>query len=112
MFHSFYRDCGSLVGIGKAEKSALPLLRKVCLFAFCSYRTSAMGERRFPAPWTVQQVAGGYVVNDSTGRTIAWVYAAEGSRLSAMPYALTFDEARRIALGIAKLPELLGSTPK
>lgn len=52
--------------------------------------------------------SGGYVVEDASGRTIAYIYAAEGPRLSAMPHALTCDEARRIAKGIARLPELLG----
>ena len=66
-----------------------------------------MGERRFPAPWGVRQIPGGYVVEDATGRAVAYVYAAEGARLSAMPHALTWDEARRIAAGVAKLPELL-----
>jgi len=67
-----------------------------------------MGERRFPAPWRVRQIAGGYLVEDASGRTVAYVYAAEGARLTAMPHALTWDEARRVAAGIARLPELLG----
>lgn len=66
----------------------------------------AMGDRRFPAPWRAERMAGGYVVRDAKGQAVAWVYAAESARLSAMPHALTFDEARRIALGIARLPEL------
>jgi hypothetical protein len=66
-----------------------------------------MGERRFPAPWRVRTIAGGYVVEDASGRAVAYVYAAEGARLSAMPYALTWDEARRIAAGVARLPELM-----
>jgi hypothetical protein len=66
-----------------------------------------MGERRFPAPWRVRQIAGGYVVEDANGRSVAYVYAAEGQRLSAMPEALSWDEARRIAAGIARLPELI-----
>ncbi len=50
---------------------------------------------------------GGYAIDDASGRTVAWVYAADGQRLAAMPYALSWDEARRIAHGIARLPELL-----
>lgn len=67
-----------------------------------------MQKRRFPAPWTVEQLPGGYAVNDAAGRRLAFVYAAEGARLSVMPHALTWDEARRVAAGIARLPELLG----
>jgi hypothetical protein len=66
-----------------------------------------MGERRFPAPWQVRVIAGGYVVEDASGRAVAYIYAAEGQRLSAMPQALSWDEARRIAAGIVRLPELL-----
>jgi hypothetical protein len=73
------------------------------LFCACS----AKGERRFPAPWQVRTIAGGYVVEDASGRAVAYVYAAEGQRLSAMPQALSWDEARRIAAGVARLPELI-----
>lgn len=68
-----------------------------------------MGERRFSAPWQVRTIAGGYVVEDASGRAVAYVYAAEGQRLSAMPQALSWDEARRIAAGLARLPELIDS---
>jgi hypothetical protein len=66
-----------------------------------------MGERLFPAPWRVRTIAGGYVVEDASGRAVAYVYAAEGQRLSAMPQALSWDEARRIAAGVERLPELM-----
>jgi hypothetical protein len=66
-----------------------------------------MGERRFPAPWRVRIIAGGYVVEDASGRAVAYIYAAEGQRLSAMPQALSWDEARRIAAGVARIPELM-----
>jgi hypothetical protein len=38
---------------------------------------------------------------------VAYVYATEGQRLSAMPQALSWDEARRIAAGVERLPELM-----
>ena len=47
------------------------------------------------------------MVEDASGRAVAYVYAAEGQRLSAMPQALSWDEARRIAAGVARLPELI-----
>jgi hypothetical protein len=69
--------------------------------------THGMTQKRFPAPWSMREIPGGFAVSDATGRTLAYVYAAEGAVLSAIPQALTRDEARRIAAGIARLPELL-----
>lgn len=33
--------------------------------------------RRFPPPWTVEQIPGGYVVKDASGQSLAYVYARE-----------------------------------
>ena len=33
--------------------------------------------RRFPPPWTVEQIPGGYKVKDANGRALAYVYARE-----------------------------------
>jgi hypothetical protein len=62
--------------------------------------------RRFPAPWTVERIPGGFKVNDANGQTLAYFYARE-EPASAVAKVLARDEARRLAANIAKLPELL-----
>jgi hypothetical protein len=63
--------------------------------------------RRFPPPWTVEQIPGGYVVKDASGQSLAYVYARETKAKADTAKVLTMDEARRIATNIAKLPALL-----
>lgn len=57
--------------------------------------------RRFPPPWTVENIAGGFVVKDASGQQLAHVYADNPQIVN----TLTEDEARRIASYIARLPE-------
>ena len=65
--------------------------------------------RRFPPPWTVEKIAGGLVVRDANGQSLAYVYSREPPEAAHMAKVLTEDEARRIASNIAKLPTLLGN---
>ena len=63
--------------------------------------------RRFKPPWTAERIPGGYVVKDANGQAIAYVYARETGADADIAKVLTFDEARRVASNIAKLPTLL-----
>lgn len=65
--------------------------------------------RRFPPPWTpVKEAADTYVVRDANGVTVAWIFCRDDeSRYSFGASKLTAEEARRIACGIARLPEFL-----
>jgi hypothetical protein len=63
--------------------------------------------RRFPAPWRADKVPGGYVVRDADGQALAYVYSRDNEAEARQAKVLTKDEARRGALNIARLPELL-----
>ena len=64
--------------------------------------------RLFPPPWTVEQIPGGFKVLDENGQVL--VYARETKAEADIAKVLTFDEARRIAVNVAKLPELVGAS--
>ena len=68
--------------------------------------------RRFPPPWTVERIAGGFKVVDANRQSLAYVYSRETKDAANIAGVLTEDEARRIAANIAKLPGLLGAANK
>ena len=70
----------------------------------------ADASRRFPPPWRADRIPGGYVVRDANGQSIAYIYSRENEDEARQAKVLTKDEARRVAINIARLPELLGGT--
>ncbi len=70
-----------------------------------------MTERRFPPPWSVEDIGVAFKVCDSAGQRLAYVYFEEEPGRRAATKLLSKDEARRIASNIAKLPGLLGAQP-
>jgi DNA-directed RNA polymerase subunit RPC12/RpoP len=63
--------------------------------------------RHFPAPWRADKTYDGYVVRDANDQALAYIYSHENEADAKRFNELTSDEARRIALVLAALPELL-----
>ena len=64
-----------------------------------------MPERRFPPPWTVEEADACFIVRDANRQALAYVYCEEEPGRRSAAKLLTRDEARRIAVNIAKLPD-------
>jgi hypothetical protein len=64
-------------------------------------------QRRFPAPWSVRELKQAFRIEDATGQAVAYTYFRKDENEARQASVLTWDEARRIATNIVKLPELL-----
>ena len=68
-----------------------------------------MARRRFPPPWAIIENRESFVVVDGTGQPLAYLYFEDEPTRQRSMKRLSKDEARRIARGIARLPDLLGA---
>jgi hypothetical protein len=54
-------------------------------------------QRRFPPPWTIEELDACFVVIDSAGQKLAYIYFEEEPGRRSAVKLLTKDEARRIS---------------
>ena len=67
--------------------------------------------RRFPTPWRVEKIPGGFTVRDATDRVLVRIYGQRELIEGRVP-ALTLEEAEEMALTIAMLPQTLIESEK
>jgi hypothetical protein len=61
-----------------------------------------MADRHFPPPWSIEDNVACFVVKDSSGQKLAYVYYEDEPGRRSAAKMLTKDEARRIAVNFAK----------
>ena len=69
-------------------------------------RVVSMSDHVFPAPWRVENALSGFRIVDATGRPLCEVHGYERS-VAQGANALDLAAARKIAEGIALLPDLV-----
>jgi hypothetical protein len=67
-----------------------------------------MSERNFPPPWSVEELDSCFVVKDANGQALAYMYFEKETHRRFRRELLTRDDAQRVAMVFAKLPQLLG----
>ena len=63
--------------------------------------------RRFSPPWDIEDNGSCFIIRDANGQPLSYVYYENEPGRRTAAGLLTRDEARRIAINIARLPELL-----
>ena len=62
--------------------------------------------RRFSPPWRVIELEEMFQIEDATGFSLAYVYFSDDTERRAVTAYMSREEAQRIAINIAALPDL------
>ena len=62
-----------------------------------------MTVRRFPPPWSIEDIGAAFVVKDTNGQKLGYFYYEEEPGRRSAAKMLSKDEARQIAANVAKL---------
>jgi hypothetical protein len=82
------------------------------LFIDSDQKSPLLTARRFPPPWSVEELDECFVVRDHNGQQLAYVYFEDEPGRRSAAKLLSKDEARRIAANIAMLPTLNCAAPQ
>lgn len=63
--------------------------------------------RRFRTPWSFKEDGESFTIRDADGNPLAYLYFEDSEKRRDMAKRLTKDEARRLAVQIERIPELL-----
>jgi hypothetical protein len=95
----------------KAQPKTVGLIHAWRLCYFVELRPAYIRPRparRLPPPWSVEELDACFIVKDSGGHKLAFVYFEDEQGRRSAAKLLTHDEARRVATNIAK--RLVGRT--
>jgi hypothetical protein len=62
--------------------------------------------RRFPPPWSIDELTESFIVKDATGQALAHIYFEDELQRQRSTKRLSREEAFLIAVNIAKLPRV------